>query len=375
MIATVLLDYPKAPRRFRIWKAGANTGDFGVVSFTPAAARAVMSAYERRGHAVAIDIEHATNPRANPAYDPSRPPEMAGYLALRLIETADGPELWADPVRWSDTGRQQIESGQRCYFSPDWDFDRRTGEPIALNKVSLVAEPGTYGINLLASRAAAEGTAMDLELLMALINGAKKLAETAQDPALKAMGADLAAQLEAAAQALGLNVGGEPKPPDAAAGAGATEEEEKQAAAKAAAAKASPAKPLTMEQLTAAVQLATREEAEKGRLLASAKGRPGVTDAMVAFLGARSLAEVREFIATLSPVPSDDKKVPARAVAGGSGGGLPADLAETIRVRLNVDKKVLDGVRERALAGKPVGVLSVERIREIRRNVGAAPKR
>src|SRR5262245_36483810 len=114
-----------APDRFRIWRAGANPGDYGELNFTPRAAESVMADYLRRGNALVMDIEHALNPAINPKLDPERPPPTAGYLALELVSG----ELWGVP-RWSDCGRpapvpgevccgkHQIESGQRCYVSP-----------------------------------------------------------------------------------------------------------------------------------------------------------------------------------------------------------------------------------------------------------------
>lgn len=146
---------PKAPPRFQIWRPGENRGDFGVTILTPEAADRVIAAYLARGNLLPIDIEHGTNPRANPNYDPAKPPPGGGYLALQRVDTDRGPAIWADPVRWSDYARAQIEGGERCYISPDWDNDPETKQPLRINKVSLVMNPGTYGMPLLASRDAA----------------------------------------------------------------------------------------------------------------------------------------------------------------------------------------------------------------------------
>jgi phage I-like protein len=159
LVASAALELPtdgprRAPTAFPIWRPGPNRGDFGVTNVTPRAARRVLAAYQARGNFLAIDIEHNTNRKANPKYDPSNPPRGGGYLAIALRETLEGLWVWADPVRWSDYARAQIEGGERCYISPDWDNDPTTGEPIEIKRVSLVMEPGTYGIPLLASRAA-----------------------------------------------------------------------------------------------------------------------------------------------------------------------------------------------------------------------------
>lgn len=216
-----------APARFRIWRAGSNPGDYGDLEFTPSAAARVMAAYEQRGNALIMDIEHALNPQVNPTLDPADPPPTAGYLALELVDTEAGPELWGVP-RWSDCGRDapvpdevccarhQIESGQRCYVSPDWQIDMETREPIALNRVSLVAEPATWGVNLLASRAAT-GTGdnmADNEGLRAAYAAAMGLQKSSNAKIAKAA-STMVAELGEAAAALNIQLeDGEDKAPD-----------------------------------------------------------------------------------------------------------------------------------------------------------------
>ena len=229
-----------APDHFRIWRAGPNPGDYGELFFTPRAAAAVMTEYTVRGNAIVMDIEHGLNPRMNPGLDPSAPPPTAGYLELELVDELEGPELWALP-RWSDCGRpapvpgevccgkHQVESGQRCYVSPDWDIDADTREPIRLNRVSLVAEPATWAINLLASRAvgsASQGATMDeMEKMRAGYAAAKTMMGSADSKAAKAA-STLCAAYEQAASTLGIKLedagegGGEPKTEGAAAAAG-----------------------------------------------------------------------------------------------------------------------------------------------------------
>ncbi len=73
----MLVELPRgplvAPSRFRIWAAGNNPGDYGDNLFNDAAAARVMAEFERRGVAGAIDIEHATNPKAQ-TYSPAKAP-------------------------------------------------------------------------------------------------------------------------------------------------------------------------------------------------------------------------------------------------------------------------------------------------------------
>ena len=228
-----------APSRFRIWRAGSNPGDYGDLFYTPAANASVMGEYMRRGNALIIDIEHALNPTVNPALDPANPPQTGGYLALESVEGQDGPELWAVP-RWGYCGRDapvpekvccarhQIESGQRCYVSPDWDIDTETREPIRLKRVSLVAEPATFGINLLASASANKrGSAMpgdEMGDMRAAYRAAKASMGSTDGKVAKAAGT-LCAAYESAAATLGMaledGVGADEKKNDAAPAAAA----------------------------------------------------------------------------------------------------------------------------------------------------------
>src|SRR5690242_14561010 len=126
-----------APDRFRIWRAGANPGDYGERFFTERSAESVVGEELARGNAMAMEFEHALTPSVNPTLDPADPPPTAGYLTLELYDTPEGPELWGVP-RWSDCGRDapvpgevccgrhQIESGQRLYMSPDWIIETET---------------------------------------------------------------------------------------------------------------------------------------------------------------------------------------------------------------------------------------------------------
>jgi hypothetical protein len=371
----------KAPERIRIWRAGDNPGDYGSNVFDDVAAASVMAEFLARGNAGAIDLEHGTNPDANPALDPSDPPIMGGYYALEVV----GGELWAE-VRWSDCGRphaeagtvccarHQIESGQRCYVSPDWDLDPETRRPVRLHKLSLVAEPGTYAIPMLASRqwAAARSTIPmnDLEQIRQGIALWQGIAESAQDPNIKKMASELVAMVTTALASVGIDVGGaavdvappsdamggappaadamaaappaeEPKPEMAAAAPEKTEEEKTAAAAQIAAsmkvasekliaalaastALKAPAAPLARPRasaptaptaaptLTAAqVQAMIAEEREKTSLIAAAANRPGMTPALASLLASKPLADVRTTIAAMAPAPAAPSDVPA----------------------------------------------------------------
>ncbi|KYG11418.1 hypothetical protein BE21_57550 [Sorangium cellulosum] len=364
----------KAPERFRLWKAGSNPGDYGDSILTDAAADRVIAEYLRRGNPIAIDIEHNTNPQRNPDYDPANPPRTGGYLALEKVQTPDGPEIWCSSVRWSDYARQQIESGERCCISPDWDIDPETREPLRLHKVSLVLEPGTWGIGLLASKAARPTEKrMDLDQLKNGIATATTLAESSEDPEIKAAAQAFAEKLSGLAASLGLDLSA-PAPDSAAPAAAAADEETKPAPAVAAVASKGG---VTL----ADVQRVIREESAKANLIASAANRPGMTAALKTLLAGKPLAEVKAIVSAL-PVPSVTPAAPENVTA--SKPGVPPapvaqpqapalDPVDAYRVEL-MDKQFGPVVTpERVAASKEaaakgtLGVISVARLRDARK--------
>jgi hypothetical protein len=309
----------RAPERFRIWRAGGNPGDYGELFYTPRANASVMGVYMQRGNALCMDIQHAMNPEINPKLDPADPPPTAGYLALESVSTADGPELWGVP-RWSDCGRDapvpgkvccgkhQIESGQRCYVSPDWQIDTDTREPLILNRVSLVAEPGTWGVNLLASRAgAAQGkTQVDEKQIRAAYALASMQAAAAEGP-LKDTAAAYVEQLKSAAAAMGVDLEKEPeaapeskKPEAQAAAEPAKLTEPTKPEAQAAAVTAG--KPLT----AADFDRRFAEHTERQTLLAGIQGR--VPEGHAQLVASMGLTQLRVYARGLpAPVDPDGK--------------------------------------------------------------------
>lgn len=307
-----------APDRFRIWRAGNNPGDYGDNNVTARAVDAIMAEHAKRGVALAIDIQHATNPRENPKYDPANPPPIAGHAGLKVVASAAGPELWADPVRWTDCGRpfavpspgvccgkHQIETGQRPYVSPDWFLDPATREPRSLDRLSLVAEPGTFQVNMLAARARRLDM-NDTDILKALL-AAGMGAAASQDPDIQALGAIVAGQANDVAMAKGIDLAGAgateapaseaaPAAPAAAAADACDPKVEKMVAAAVAAAVAkhgvgvSASKPLT----ESGVRAIFAEENERRALLDANKETLG---GLVGVLASKPLAEVKTFIA------------------------------------------------------------------------------
>lgn len=337
----------KAPTRFRLWKPGNNPGDYGDNVVTAASIERVLADFGTRGQALAIDIQHATNAKENPKLDLSKPPVMGGYAELKAVKTAAGTELWADPVRWSDCqrphaapgavccGKHQIESGQRRYASPDWYLDPDTREPIKINRISLVAEAGTYGINMLAGRASQEKPIMnDTEILKALL-AASMGAAGSMDPDIQALGQLLAPQVSDLATAKGIDLSAEATPANEAAGGDVAKPEEKivaaadveqmveKAVAKAVAA-ALPKAPASAASVVAGKRSASLDDVsrlvaesdEKRALIEANKDKLG---ALVPLIASKTLAEVKGFVAACaSRDAAGDKGAAVRGEAVGA---------------------------------------------------------
>lgn len=135
----------QAPKEFKLWSAGENPTDYGVHIWNERSCQEVMAQYEMRGNLLGLDIEHSGSGDSPMREDPNRP--TAGYCQL---EIRNG-EPWI-VFDWSTNAVEQIESGQRRYLSPEYCTDPDTKEIIGLERVSLVHEPGTWGIKLLCSK-------------------------------------------------------------------------------------------------------------------------------------------------------------------------------------------------------------------------------
>lgn len=338
-LAALTLTNRKAPTSFRIWAAGINQTSKGPVNFTPEAAKSVMSAYERAGLKLAIDFEHASSPIANPTLDVNDPPAMGGYLAVKLVSSKQGPELWADGVEWSDCGREfaepgvvccakhQIESGQRRYFSPDFLVNTKTSEPATLNRIALCAEPATYGLALFSKQSLSKGNNVNdldfLKALMAACAGATAL----QIPAIQDLLQSLSTQVPAMASDNGLDLS---TPAPEASEAPASEAAPAQAAAPVApeapkvmaapeAPKAEDPKCASKTMSASEIRTMIAEETEKAVLLFANKDALGDK---AAFLSSKPLVDVKEFVAlanrTASKTPDLKVRTPDTSETGTS---------------------------------------------------------
>jgi hypothetical protein len=335
-----------------------------------------MGDAQRRGVSKIIDIEHGLNPTANPKYDPNHPPITGGYFDLELGGSPDAPELWIKP-RWSDCGREapvpgmvccathQITSGQREYLSPDWDLDPETREPIRLNRVSLVGEPGTYGISMLASATISRGKTMnEIDKLRAAYAGNMALAGSS-DESIKAAALAMCESLKAAASALGIDL---EKAPEEAAPASeapvakkASEDAPPAEPAKvvpAAGAAEPPADPSKEKPLTAsALNRILAERDERTAMMAD----PRVSKEMANVIASADLSTARNIVKALPALP---------APQGTNGQTQPVNhtaSAAKVEVPLNaVEAHIVDGYR-RALG------LTAENVTAARKMMDADP--
>lgn len=182
------------PREMQLWNRGENPTDYGVHLWTDRSVREVGGVYAERGNPLPIDVEHASargdDGKPMVVLEDGKPPVTGGYAQLEI--RAGAPWLVFD---WSDYAASQIRSGERRFLSPEYDVDRNTKEIVGLQRVSLVADPGTHHARMLAT-ANRKVTNMDPILLAALT-----AALSNEDPA--AAIASVNALLSAVAKATG----------------------------------------------------------------------------------------------------------------------------------------------------------------------------
>lgn len=131
----------KAPDRVRLWRLGENATDYGVHFWTDRSIEACLTRYLERGNKLAVDIEHNLAHAEEGEVVPT-----AGYCEFEVV----GGEPWLT-FEWSQRGRDEIETGQRRYLSPEYEVSE-DGEIVSLLRVSLVAEPATFNALVLASK-------------------------------------------------------------------------------------------------------------------------------------------------------------------------------------------------------------------------------
>jgi len=153
------------PTEFRIFAAGENTTSKGRYVFDDEAARAVMSAYQKHGIDVMIDLEHLSvvDPDSSISFDP----DARGWCRLELREG----ELWAVDVKWTADGAARLTEKRQRYISPVFGYDKTTRRILDVLNIAITALPATDNLEALvaaSSRAVlniSEGEAMTAEQL------------------------------------------------------------------------------------------------------------------------------------------------------------------------------------------------------------------
>lgn len=137
----------KAPAEIQLWNVGPNKTDYGTHIWNERSVELAFGQYQERKNLLGIDIDHNKSTEALAEKKTDDPPRKAGYASLEIRDGAP----WL-VFQWSDYGRQQIESGERRYLSPEYYTDPDTQEIICIVRVSLVDEPGTWNARLLCSK-------------------------------------------------------------------------------------------------------------------------------------------------------------------------------------------------------------------------------
>lgn len=169
------IDVAELPSEFRIFSAGVNESTKGPTLFDATAAALAMSAYQRWGVDLMIDLEHAAfEPDARALRDNAT--DAMGWFNLELR----GGELWAVNVRWTDAGAERVRSRRQRYISPAFR-ETKQGRVRELLNVALVSMPATLNAQPLIAASIFAGAArikkrsyMDPEQIKAAIAAVKE---------------------------------------------------------------------------------------------------------------------------------------------------------------------------------------------------------
>lgn len=115
------------------------------------AARRVIAAFKRKGRDLVIDYDHQSEmPERRPADGIAR---AAGWITS--LDWRPGRGLYAT-VRWTETARAALESGEIRYSSPSIDIDAKSGRVIELRSFALTNRLATLGVEPLAASEATD---------------------------------------------------------------------------------------------------------------------------------------------------------------------------------------------------------------------------
>lgn len=143
---SVALGEPGAP--LQILPSGEFRGNDGRPQDVPAwridatLAGRVIAAARARGTNIAIDYEHQTLLAA----ENGQPAPASGWVDPADLEWHDGRGLFAKRVGWTARAAQMIGDREYKYFSPVFEYDKRTGDVVLLRLGALTNNPGLDGM-------------------------------------------------------------------------------------------------------------------------------------------------------------------------------------------------------------------------------------
>lgn len=227
----------RAPTAFRIWRAGANATDMGDHVFSEKSAKLLMAQQAIRGNKYSIDADHMSLNSVSPPE--SR--KAVGWHELAVRPGANGPELWAVNVQWTDAVRSGLEKDppEWRYFSPAYKLAKDGNEIVSYLNTALTNNPATHSVTELATLQAANATtraSMDYKEMAAAFFGKDEEKKQAAKDCYSKMSEGERKAFKAAWKAaegdFGDDGGGEEKKKDEAAKAAAAEDEKKKEEAK-----------------------------------------------------------------------------------------------------------------------------------------------
>jgi phage I-like protein len=161
-----VIDGKPPPREFRIFRAGVNPTDKGLIVFNDAAAARVMSIYGERGNRVVIDLEHdSVNPEAR-----ARRNDAADAMGRCDFELRPGPELWAVNTDWTPEGVDRLCTRKsQDSISPVVFFDKETREITEIFNLALVSQPAMHSAPTLVAGRNSGDLSMDPAIIKAAL--------------------------------------------------------------------------------------------------------------------------------------------------------------------------------------------------------------
>jgi len=163
----VVLAADGLPTEFRLFVKGWNSTENGKFLFDDIAAKSVMTAYQKWGVDLSIDLEHQL--LGEVASDPTAR-DARGWAKLEL--RPDG-SLWATGVTWTPDGAKRLTEKTQRYISPAFEIDPKTKRVSKMLNIALVAMPATHKTPALVA-ASVQGGGMDPSLIKQALEAIEK---------------------------------------------------------------------------------------------------------------------------------------------------------------------------------------------------------